>query len=191
MAKKVFKATLSTKSIRQLQDELRAYRDSLPLKCEEFVKRLSDEGIDVAKTRLATQKADSNGVNYADYITFTVETKPSKTGCTAVMVATNTGIVQSEWRTSEGIKTADVSPLLMCEFGSGRRAENPLNVPGVGQGTFPGQTHAFQKEGWFWKDLNGEWHHSLGVTPSAPMYSASIAMREKIIKVAREVFGGA
>lgn len=182
---------VSREQIKNLNKLLTEYDNSLQRKCERFVNQLVGLGISTAKARLATQKPDSDGVNYADYILFSRRTEVAQTGCKAVMEMTSTGIVESIWQTSDGVKTADVSPLLMVEFGSGLRAENPKEIPGVGQGTFPGQTHAFDKKGWFWQDIEGKWHHSLGVTPSAPMYGASIEMHEQIVRVAKEVFGGA
>ena len=62
----------------------------------------------------------------------------------------------------------------MIEFGSGLRAQNPKNIPGVGTGTFPGQTHASDPNGWWYMDLEGNWNHSYGITPQMPMYKASI-----------------
>lgn len=181
MAKKILKADLSISSIRQLQKDLEKYKTDLVRKCEEFVRRLAESGIDVAKQNVGS---------YGKYITFSVKAEQNQNGCKGVLVASNTGIIKSEWRTQDGVKTADVSPLLMAEFGSGMKAENPMNVPGVGQGTFPGGTHGNDPSGWWWMDLNGEWHHSRGVTPTMPMYHASLEMIAKVQSVAKRVFGG-
>lgn len=181
MAKRVFKADcLSVSSIRQLQKDLEAYRDSLTDKCKELVQRLAEQGITVAKQNVG---------NFGKYIIFSVKTEPSKDGCKGILLATETGKIINQWQTSEGMKSADVSPLLMVEFGSGWRAKNPMNVSGVGQGTFPNQTHAFDKEGWYWTDLEGNLHHSYGISPKAPMYHAAMEMQQIVIKTAKEVFG--
>lgn len=180
MAKKVFKATLSLSSIQSLQKQLRDYQKSLEGKCQTFVRRLAESGVTVAK---------QNTGNFGKYLSFTVQTTPERDGCKAILLATNTGIIRSEWRTQDGVKTADVSPLLMCEFGSGLRAENPMNVPGVGTGTFPGGTHGSDPEGWWYMDLDGEWHHSYGMSPKAPMYHASMEIIRNVQKIAKEVFG--
>ena len=79
----------------------------------------------------------------------------------------------------------------MAEFGSGWFAEVlfddvPLNK--VGQGTFPGQKHAFQPGGWSYQGLNGEWYHSKGFKPSHPMYHAQLAIYDQMIAIAKEVF---
>lgn len=174
------KADLSVSSIRQLQQDLEQYNKDLVNRCQEFVRRLAESGIEVAK---------QNTGNFGHYIVFSVKTEPNDSGCKGVLLATETGKIISQWQTKDGIKSADVSPLLMVEFGSGWRAENPMDVPGVGQGTFPGQTHAFDKEGWYWTDIDGNLHHSYGITPQTPMYKASLEMQNRIIEVAQDVFG--
>ncbi len=176
---KTITMTLSQSSIQNAIKELRQYQNDLNRKCEIFCQRLAELGI---------LKAKENTGNFRKYISFTYEVKDRTKGCKAVMVATNTGIIHSEWQTKDGVKSADVSPILMCEFGSGLKAENPKGIPGVGTGTFPGQTHAEDPNGWYWMDLDGEWHHSYGVTPKMPMYHASIEMILNIQKIAREVF---
>lgn len=181
MAKKVFKAELSIKSIEQLKKDLLNYKSGLNRKCELLVTRLATEGISVAQ---------GNTGGFGKYITFSVELNPEQHGCKAVLLATNTGIITSEWRTKDGIKTADVSPILMVEFGSGRNAQNPMKVPGVGRGTFPGKTHAFDKDGWWYMDLNNEWHHSYGITPKMPMYKAMQTMNKRVYSLVKEIFGG-
>lgn len=180
MAKKIFKTDLSVSGIKALQKQLQDYQNDLTKKCEEFVRRLAEKGIEVAK---------HNTGNFGHYITFSVKTEPNKDGCKALLLATETGKITSAWQTKDGIKTADVSPLLMVEFGSGWRAENPMNVPGVGQGTFPDQEHAFDREGWYWTDLSGQLHHSYGITPKMPMYNASLEINRKVWETAKDVFG--
>lgn len=180
MAKKIFKAdALSASSIRKLQAELSEYKNNLIKKCEVFVKRLAEAGIDVAK---------GNTGKFGHYIVFSIKTDPKQDGCNGILLATETGKIVNKWKTKDGDKSADVSPLLMIEFGSGQKAYNPLNVPGVGQGTFPDQTHAFDPSGWYWIDLNGNLQHSRGITPKSPMYKASMEMQDAIIKIAKEVF---
>lgn len=95
--------------------------------------------------------------------------------------------IVSEWQTREGVKRAEVSPMLMLEFGSGLPVQNPANIPGVGTGTFPGGTHG-NEPGWWYMDLEGEWHYSSGTAPKMPMYFAGKELREKVEAIAREVF---
>ena len=87
------------------------------------------------------------------------------------------------------MQTAEVNVLAMAEFGSGKLAKVLFDIGGVGRGTFPGQTHAFDDEGWSWKEIGTDrWHHSVGVEPTHPMYNAYIHMLEQIDAIAQEVF---
>lgn len=180
MAKRTYSASLSVSSLNALKKQLLDYKAELNRKCEIFVKRLADEGITVGKQNVG---------GFGKYITFSMQTEPRKDGCKAIILASENGKIINSWQTEDGIKTAEVSPLLMAEFGSGWGAENPMNVPGVGQGTFPNQSHAFDKEGWYWIDLDGNLNHSYGIEAKQPMYKATLKIKEKVITVAKEVFG--
>lgn len=179
MSKKVFKSDMSAKGIDNLIRELQKHKDDLSNKCKKLVSMLAEEGITVGKQNVG---------GFGKYITFSMKTNPIKDGCKAIMLASENGKIISSWKTKDGIKTADVSPLLMAEFGSGFGAENPMKIEGVGQGSFPNQTHAFDKEGWYWIDLEGNLNHSYGIKAKLPMYNASLRMREIITKTAKEVF---
>lgn len=172
--------TLSEDSIQNALNKLKQYKQDILKKCEQLVSELADDGIEVGK---------NNTGNFGHYIIFSKQIEPNNNGCTAIIVATETGQIISQWQTSDGIKTADVSPLLMAEFGSGWRAQPHFDDDRGGQGTFPGQTHAFDSEGWYWRDLEGNLHHSYGITPTMPMYKAYSHMEQNIISKAKEVFG--
>lgn len=181
---KVIKVKLSYEGLGELKKFLEEYRDSLNDKCATLVKRLAQEGISVA---------EQNVGSFGKYLIFSVETEdPQADGCKAYAIAGESGKIISQWKTKEGTQSAEVSPLLLAEWGSGvraRPAETLENGMKVGQGTFPGQKHAFDKEGWYWQDLSDQWHHSDGVSPSMPMYHAYAGMKTKIREIAREVFG--
>lgn len=179
MSKKVIKMRLETNSINSAIKELQAYKNSLPGKCEKFIRTLAEYGIQVAQ---------ENKGKYGTYITFSVSTDPDEYSCSGVFLASESGKVVSSWLTADGVKSVDVSPLLMAEFGSGWMASNPMNVSGVGQGTFPGQTHAFDEDGWYWTDTDGNRHHSKGFKPTMPVYKAAMEMRERIVQAAKEAF---
>ena len=180
MGKRKITLTLSDDSIQNTISTLQNYKQEILNKCERLVSELADSGIEVGK---------SNTGNFGHYIIFSKKLQPNSNGCTAIVVATETGKIISQWQTSDGIKTADVSPLLMAEFGSGWRAQPHFDDDRGGQGTFPGQTHAFDSEGWYWRDLEGKLHHSYGITPTMPMYKAYSHMEQNIINKAKEVFG--
>ena len=177
---------LSTDGIKEARKQLKSYRNSLPRKCEAFVSKLADRGI---------QTATQHTGRYSGYIIFSKELNRTADGCRGIMLATETGLIHRTWQdpsAPNGIAEADVSPLLMAEFGSGKKAEiNPRGGEfGMGRGTFPGQIHAFDEHGWSWKEVGqDEWRHSLGEVPTMPMQSAMAEMENAIFEVAREVFG--
>ncbi len=175
---------LSEQSIDQAIQEIKEFQADLKRKYEKFVEELMNEGITVAQRAV-------RGSEYGDYITFEKQFKNPKSGIIAIMLMKPTGIVQSEWLQKDGsTKVANVSPTLMVEFGSGRYAQNPKAVPGVGRGTFPGQTHADEPGWWYATGTpeNKTWHYSSGVMPDQPMFKAANEMRYAIRKVAQRCF---
>ena len=181
MAKRVFKSDLSVKGIEQLKKDLLDYKNNtLPNLLKQYITALAQEGISVGKQNVG---------GFGKYLTFSVKTEVSKDGCKALMLASENGKIISTWKSYGEIKSAEVSPLQMAEFGSGWGAENPMQIPDVGQGTFPGQAHAFDKEGWYWIDEDDNLNYSKGITAKMPMYKASIRIQEIAIKKAKEIFG--
>ena len=184
MALKLKGNALAISDMVRIRNEVMKYRIKLVRKCDLFVKALANKGIIVAQ--------DFVGDGYGKYVTFSQEiTEHAQYGCKGVMFGTNTGLIKSQWQLADGtIREEDVSPLLMVEFGAGLRAQtNPTGTQhGMGTGTFPRQTHAWDPDGWWYKDLDGEWHHSYGVTPTMPMWNAYAEMKDQVIDTAMEVF---
>lgn len=179
---KQIKVKLNSKSIQNAIKELENYKASLEAKNKEFVSRLIDYGIEMAV---------SYSGNYGKYISFN---KKVEGGENAVGFLIAEGYpITVEWIVQGGeVKTAEIDPLLMAEFGSGQFAEVLFNISGVGRGTFPGQTHAFEDSWSFMKkesDGTTKWYRSSGVAPTHPMYHADMEMLDVIESVAREVFG--
>ena len=170
--------TLDTKSIKNAIKELEDYKVSLKAKNELFINRLIDEGISVAKQNVG---------GYGSRISFTKEVD----GNIGFLIAKDTDKIIAEWDFYGKKKTAELSPLLLSEFGSATLAEVLFDIAGVGQGTFPGQRHASEPAWWYkeWQDDHkGEWKQGHGVKPTHPMYKADMEMLEKAEKIAREVF---
>lgn len=102
------------------------------------------------------------------------------------------------------ILTAGSAALLFFEFGAGARygSGHPWDGElGFGPGTYPGNGHWNDPKGWWFptddprlilrRDKSGQgWGHSYGNKPHMPFYKASKAMREDIVRVAREALGG-
>ena len=177
MSKKVISMSLSQKSIQNAINELRNYQSELKRKTELLVKKLAEVGITVAQTYI-------NESPLGKYITVKTNIMPEKAGCRAVLIATG--------KIFEHEGYAPFSSLLAVEFGAGIHY-NPVPNPkaeelGFGVGTFPNQTHAFDENGWWWMDLDGEWHHSYGFEPTQPMYHAWLEMYSQIEQIAKKVF---
>ena len=175
--------SLTTKgSLDKAIEYLEQYKKELVQKSEEFVSMLIDIGIQVA---------EMNSGDYGSYIVFRKELNPRKDGCEGLLIATDREKIVREWIRGGQIVSAEISPLLMSEFGSGWLAQVLFpSVEGqVGQGTFPNQIHAFDENGWWWTTPDGEKHHSKGEKPTHPMHEAYVMMYSEIEKVAREVFG--
>lgn len=180
MAKKVFKSDLSVNGIEALKSQLLQYKDSLPIKCENLVSRLLQSGVTVSQSKISESPLGK-------YVTVTTNISADKMGCKGVLLAK--GAVKEQ----DGY--APFSILLAIEFGAGvhfNPTPNPLissEFP-YGVGTFPGQVHAFQSEGWmYWDEKAQEWRHTYGVKATMPLYNADMEIIQNVVKYAKEVFG--
>lgn len=179
MAKKTLTANIfSISSIKQLQKELEKYNDELVIKCRLLAEKLAEIGIKVAEAKI-------NESPLGKYVTIKTDITEKRAGCKAILIAAG--------ETFEHEGYAPFNSLLAIEFGAGIRynsEENPKAPDlGFGVGTFPDQTHAFDKNGWwFWSEEKQAWIHSYGVKATMPMYQASMEIQQNIVEVAKEVF---
>ena len=179
MAKKVFKADLSVNGIEALKRQLLQYKDSLSIKCETLVSRLLQSGVEVSQSKISESPLGK-------YVTVTTNISADNIGCKGILLAK--GAVKEQ----EGY--APFSILLAIEFGAGihyNPTPNPLissEFP-YGVGTYPGQVHAFQSEGWmYWDEKVQEWRHTYGVKATMPLYNADMEIIQNVVKYAKEVF---
>ena len=178
MAKKAFKSDLSVNGIEALKSQLLQYKDNLPIKCEKLVSRLLQSGVAVSQSKISESPLGK-------YVTVTTNISADKMGCKGILLAK--GAVKEQ----DGY--APFSILLAIEFGAGIHY-NPTPNPnadkfGLGVGTFPGQIHAFQSEGWmYWDEKAQEWRHTYGVKATMPLYNADIEIIQNVIRIAKEVF---
>lgn len=181
MGKKVILFTLSNDSIQNAIDEVKAYEQDMLRKTKLFALELAKAGIEVAKL---------NGGIYTQYLMFSSVVKDNPQGGVASVIMKGNPLVVEWMQSDSSIKSATVNTALMAEFGSGWLADdyNGKKV-GAGQGTFPGQTHAFDSKGWSWKDVNGNWHHSSGQAPTAPLHHAAMEVVAQVNSIAKRVFG--
>lgn len=168
---------LSIREIKQTVNAIERYKKDHNSKVKEFCQALVMFG-----QVKAIQSANDSPLGKT--ITITTDISRTATGCKAMLI----GIGQT--RQSEGYDP--VNTLLLIEFGSGIKYnpnDNPkANEFGMGVGTFPGQIHAFQEEGWYYWGEDEQWHHSYGVKATMPMYNASKEMRAQIVKIAKDIF---
>lgn len=171
---------LSASEVQNAIKEIKAYQNDLNRKCEELCRRLTAEGIQIAQSHIGSS-------GFGKYIHLGSEITPQQAGCKAIFYMEDTTKIKSDWQTEDGVRSAEISPSLMIEFGSGQKAENPANITGVGTGTFPNGKHG-NEPGWYYMDLDGVWHYSTGISPRMPMYYTAQELRGKIVAIAREVF---
>ena len=174
------KEDLSVKGVEALKRQLLQYKDSLPIKCEKLVSRLLYSGLSVANARVGESPLGK-------YVTVTTNISADKMGCKGILLAK--GAVKEQ----EGYEPFSI--LLQIEFGAGGHF-NPTPNPLIssefpyGVGTFPGQVHAFQSEGWmYWDEKVQEWRHTYGVKATMPIYNSDMEIIQNVVKVAKEVFG--
>lgn len=178
MAKYTFTSDLSVKGIKNLQKQLRHYRDvDLPRKCKRLVQNLLDIGIEVSKARIDESPLGK-------YVTITTNISADKTNCKGILLA------KGEVKESEGYDP--FYTLLAIEFGAGIY-HNPTPNPnadkfGLGVGTFPNQVHAFEDMWFYWDEDTQSWKPTHGVKATMPMYYADLEIKNNIIKAAIEAF---
>lgn len=176
MAKRVIRGNLSSKGIQSIIDQLEDYKQDLHRKTELLCQHLAEAGMTVAQTAVGESSLGKT-------ITLRIEMEPSKVGCKAMLIAT--GQTKSN-------DYGTISTLCLVEFGAGihyNHTENPKAPEfGMGVGTFPNQKWAFNEDGWWYLGDDNEWHHSYGVKATMPMYNASVAIRQQVVAITKEVF---
>lgn len=168
------KLSLSPSSIQAAIEQLNAYSEKLDTAGGKIAKRLADIGYDVAYGVMSGH-------------VFSGETSESLT-------------VQ-EAGDNKYILYAASQALLFFEFGAGAKygSGHPWDDDfGYGPGTYPGNGHWDDPNGWWFPtddprliirtDKNGQgWGHSYGNKPHMPFYKADKAMKDNLLKVAKEV----
>lgn len=150
----------------------------LPAKCNEFVEKLIQSGVDVANIKVQESPLGK-------YVTITTNIDSGKVGCKGILLA--------KGEVKQSSKFDPFSILLAIEFGAGK-TYNPNPNPkadelGYGVGTFPGQIHAFDDNGWmYWDEEDETWKHTYGVKATMPMYNADVEIINNIRIIAKDVF---
>jgi len=165
---KQIKFGLSIKEIQSAIQQLEQYKKSLSGKCETLVRQLSEHGYEVAKAILEQHV-------YSGRTLGSIRIEDISDGNITRMSI----VVESD-------------AILFLEFGAGIKYSSTINPEaaelGMGPGTYPGEGHWDDPNGWWYKGDDGEWHHSYGIEAAMPMYNASKAMVKDVGKIAKTVF---
>lgn len=167
MSKKITFDIFDPASIQRAAQEIRNYSKWVQNKTEELAKRLSEYGLRRVQVGYAAALYDVDKTQRD--VTLTVEERGN--GQYAIV--------------------AYGFDVLLLEFGSGVKygSGHPLDGEfGMGQGTFPGQTHVPNPGYWWYKGEDGKSYFSVGNAPSMVMYLTGMELRNELIRIAREVF---
>jgi hypothetical protein len=155
--------SLNTASIEAAIKEIQSYQEWIKRKTTDFVERLANEG--AIQALIGYESADYHGQKDVDV---NVEDRGDNTF--AIVASGET--------------------VLILEFGAGVTYGygHPLAMQyGMGPGTYPGQKHAFDPQGW-WLPPEAGGGHTYGNAPSMTMYNVGKDLRERMVEIAREVF---
>lgn len=174
-----FSFGLSPSEIDRTIADIRKYQSGLNYKCQKFAEQLADLGLQTAKAVLQQH-------------IFTGETIGS------LRIEVNEAGTVTRLRI-----VVESSAILFLEFGAGIKYSGTINPKaaemGYGPGTYPGKGNWDNPNGWWfptddprlirYTDKSGQgWGHSYGIEAAMPMYNATVAMRQGIAKIAKEVF---
>ena len=147
---------------------LTAFAGQLETRVELFIEALMQVGIPVIDTSIATAQGDSDRT-HSTYVT--IEQR---------------GLFISATLNVQG------KDIAFLEFGAGIYYNGANEHPkaselGMGVGTYPNQTHAFDL-GWWYTDDMGVKHYSHGTEARFPLYRAKQEMQNRFFEVAKQFF---
>lgn len=181
MAKKSYKATISSDSIKSLIYDIEKYEvGDLPRKLEVLIEKLAKRGIQIAWANVYS--------DFAPYVDFTYKLVGE---CEGELDGRTTAFIHRVWYKKNGdVKGEyDISPIAMAEFGAGWYAStNPWDSIPSTRGSL-GKNG--EKDVWYWYDEGGQKHSSdedYTINPTRPMYKAFVQMMMEVRNVAKEVF---
>ena len=165
VAKKVIKMGLSVSSIDNAMKELRAFQDSLERKKDKLLEELANIGVREASVRFTTAMYD--GINDSS-----VSLETNSNGY--VIVAKGRAVAFIEFGAGVYHNSSEPYP--------NPRPEGIVGIGEYGKGLG-------KRQAWGYKDESGELVITHGNPAAMPMWYASEEMRNKIAKIAQEVFG--
>ena len=155
--KTVYNIDLSTAGIDELIHGLSDSKTWLRRKTDELCRRLSDIGAEKAEINFSSVIYDGPEDHAIDVV--------------------------SNGPNSYAVR-ASGSTVLFVEFGSGLIGYGHPEPNGYGPGTYPGQGHWADPNGWYY--AHGQ--HSYGNPPNMPMYKTVTELEQSLEQVVREVF---
>ena len=161
---RTIKLGFDSASIAKALAELQGYQLWLREKAEALAFELTARGLDISA--MSFEHAQYDGPR--DDIVYDVEDRGD--GVFAIIVDGETAII--------------------LEFGAGVKygyGHPQANEFGFGPGTYPGQTHAMDPNGWYLPRSAGGGHTD-GNPPSMSMYNTAKTLRDELADIARGVF---
>lgn len=181
MAKRVYAADLSVKSLNKLKHDLLNYKSNiLPRKCDELVRRLAESGIPVIESHMAQA-----GFTYDEE---GIQSGSDTEHRTYVKVDSLIGM-------SRAALVLEGREVLFIEFGAGVSYNGSVGSSphpkgqenGFLIGTY-GMGHGSQQIWGYYAD-SGELVLTHGTKATMPMYNADMEIINNVVRIAREVFG--
>lgn len=167
MAKKI-KVNLSPASVDKAIKELEAYEEHVKERCTAFGQALKQFGLTKLKIQILPH----------------IDSGETLGSITAIDESTTDTVRFRLCVTSEAI--------LFLEFGAGIKYSSDPHPQagdfGYGAGTYPGEGHWDDPNGWWYQDDDEKWHHTYGQPASKPVYITAQQMREQIVTLAKQVF---
>jgi hypothetical protein len=164
---KVIKVDIGAGNISKAIDELRAYREHLMSKINDFVDALIAEGMQVAKARLASTQGDSTNA-----------------GVDSIYISTSGDVTKA-------VIYLEGTDALFIEFGAGIAYNTAMQHPlagefGYGPGTYPSKhppNRAINPGYWYY----GGGLKSIGTEATMPIYGAAEHIRNIVVQKANEI----
>lgn len=162
---KVIRCELNPSSIDDAIDKLEDYRRGLSDKLKILIGELTQDGVQVARIQVSASQGDSTDA-YVDYL------------------VDSTGDIVKASIFMQGTES------LFIEFGAGIHYNNGNSHPkaaefGYGIGTYPSNpppNKAINPGYWWYKDVLGNKHLSLGTEATMPIYHAAETIRNNLIQ---------
>ena len=92
---------LSVKEIQNAIKEIKEYQNSLDGKCEELCRRLTAEGISIAKVHIGSS-------GFGKYIHLSSEITPEEAGCRAILIMEDSQKIVSKWQNQDGVQCKEM-----------------------------------------------------------------------------------